>query len=56
VLDEILAKAIVKQVNAPLMDISGTFIRDGIKRGKNMSYFLNPSVWKYITEMHFYEK
>jgi nicotinate-nucleotide adenylyltransferase len=38
------------------MDISGTFIRDGIKNGKDMSYFLSPAVWKYIREMHFYEK
>jgi nicotinate-nucleotide adenylyltransferase len=55
-LDEILAKATIKQVNAPLMEISGTFIRNGIKRRKNMSYFLQPAVWKYILEMHFYEK
>jgi nicotinate-nucleotide adenylyltransferase len=55
-LDEILNKAKVKWVNAPLMDISGTFIRNGIKKGKNMSYFLHPEVWKYIVEMHFYEK
>jgi len=54
-LDELLAKADVKWVNAPLMEISGTFIRDGIKRGKNMSYFLHPAVWKYIVDMHFYE-
>jgi nicotinate-nucleotide adenylyltransferase len=55
-LDEILAKARVKWVKAPLMDISGTFIRNGIKRGKNMSYYLHPAVWKYIVDMHFYEK
>lgn len=55
-LDEILSVATIKRVNAPFMDISGTFIRNGIKRGKNMSYFLHPSVWKYITEMHYYEK
>jgi nicotinate-nucleotide adenylyltransferase len=54
-LDDILVKAKVKWVNAPLMDISGTFIRNGIKRGKNMSYYLHPAVWKYIMEMHFYE-
>jgi nicotinate-nucleotide adenylyltransferase len=54
-LDEILMKASVKWVNAPLMDISGTFIRNGVKRGKNMSYYLHPAVWKYIVEMHFYE-
>jgi nicotinate-nucleotide adenylyltransferase len=55
-LDEILIKAKVKWVNAPLMDISGTFIRNGIKRGKNMSYYLHPAVWKYIVEMHFYQR
>lgn len=55
-LDQILSKADIHPVNAPLMDISGTFIRNGIKKGRNMSYFLPPVVWKYIEEMHFYEK
>lgn len=55
-LDELLAKATVKWVNAPLMDISGTFVRNGIRKGKNMSYFVHPAVWKYIVDMHFYEK
>ncbi|NMC38219.1 MAG: nicotinate-nucleotide adenylyltransferase [Bacteroidales bacterium] len=56
ILDEILAKATVKWVNAPLMNISGTFIRNGIRKGKNMSYYVHPAVWKYIVDMHFYEK
>jgi nicotinate-nucleotide adenylyltransferase len=55
-LDQLLSKADIQHVNAPLMDISGTFIRDGIKNGKDMSYFLPYAVWKYIKEMHFYEK
>ena len=55
-LKQILAKAEIRWVKAPLMDISGTFIRNGIKHGKDMSYFLHPDVWKYIVEMHFYEK
>jgi nicotinate-nucleotide adenylyltransferase len=55
-LSQILLKADIHQVDAPMMDISGTFIRDGIKNGKDMSYFLPPPVWKYIKEMHFYEK
>jgi nicotinate-nucleotide adenylyltransferase len=38
------------------MDISGTFIRDSIKKGKDVSFLLPPQVWKYIKEMHFYEK
>jgi nicotinate-nucleotide adenylyltransferase len=55
-LDRILEKAVVHNVGAPLMEISGTFIREGIRLGKNMSYFLPPPVWKYIEEMHFYER
>ncbi|HQG76330.1 MAG TPA: nicotinate (nicotinamide) nucleotide adenylyltransferase [Bacteroidales bacterium] len=55
-LDEILSMATIRRVNAPLMDISGSFIRNGIRRGKNMSYYLHPAVWQYIVYMHFYEK
>jgi len=55
-LDTIISNAEIINVKAPLMDISGTFIRDGIKNRKDMSYFLPPLVWKYIKEMHFYEK
>jgi nicotinate-nucleotide adenylyltransferase len=55
-LDRLLEKADIHNSGAPLMEISGTFIRNGIIRGKNMSYFLPPPVWKYIEEMHFYEK
>jgi nicotinate-nucleotide adenylyltransferase len=53
-LNKIISEADIKFVNAPLMDISGTFIRDGIKDGKDMSYYLPVPVWQYITEMHFY--
>jgi len=56
VLDELLKKAEITIVNAPLMEISGTFIRQGIREKRDMSYFLHPAVWKYIREMHFYEK
>jgi len=40
---------------APLIEISSSFIRDGIKQGKNMRHFLPEKVWKYIEEMHFYK-
>jgi nicotinate-nucleotide adenylyltransferase len=55
VLKQILSGAEIHMIKAPLMDISGTFIRDGIKNGKDMSFFLSAPVWKYIKEMHFYE-
>mgnify|MGYP001258050136 CR=1 FL=1 len=56
ILDLILSTAEIHRADAPKMDISGTFIRNGIRHGKDMSYFLPPAVWKYIREMHFYEK
>jgi nicotinate-nucleotide adenylyltransferase len=55
-LRQIMNLASIRWVKAPIMEISGTFIRNGIKKGKDMSYFLHPAVWKYIEEMHFYEK
>lgn len=55
-LDSVLSVATIHRVKAPLMSISGTFIRNGIRQKKDMSYFLSPPVWKYIDEMHFYEK
>jgi nicotinate-nucleotide adenylyltransferase len=56
ILDHILSTAEIHRADAPRMDISGTFIRNGIKHGKDLSYFLPPAVSKYIKEMHFYEK
>jgi len=55
-LGQILSSTEIHQSKSPLMEISGTFIRDGIKEGKDMSYYVPAKVWKYIREMHFYEK
>lgn len=46
----------VKQINAPIMEISSSFIRKSIKEGKNIKYFLPESVYNYINEMFFYRK
>jgi nicotinate-nucleotide adenylyltransferase len=46
----------IKYFEAPLMEISSSFIRNAIKEGKDVQYMLPPKVWKYICEMHFYEK
>ncbi|MFH1160044.1 MAG: nicotinate (nicotinamide) nucleotide adenylyltransferase [bacterium] len=40
---------------APLIELSSSFIREGIREGKNMLYFLPAKVWKYIDEMGFYK-
>ncbi len=54
-LQDILATASVTVVNAPLMEISGTFIRKAIREGKDLSWYVPAPAWKYITEMHFYK-
>ena len=54
-LGEILAMASVREVSAPVIEISGTFIRNAIREGKDVSWFVPTPVWKYIREMHFYE-
>ena len=41
---------------APLMDISSTFIRQAIKNKKNISCFMPQKVWEYCDEMNFYKK
>jgi nicotinate-nucleotide adenylyltransferase len=46
----------IKLINAPLMEISSTAIRQAIKEKKDMRYFMPEAVWQYINEMHFYEK
>jgi len=44
----------VHRVNAPIMEISSTFIRKSHKEGKNIKALLPEAVWKYMDEMNFY--
>lgn len=46
----------IKQFDAPLMNISASFVRDCIKAGKDMRYFVPETVYQYIKEMNFYKK
>lgn len=46
----------VKFVNAPLMEISSTTIRQAIKEKKDVRYFMPESVAEYVREMNFYKK
>ncbi len=42
-------------VNAPLIEISSSFIRKAIKEKKDVRFFMHPKVWEVITEMNFYK-
>ena len=44
----------ITKVNAPIMELSSTFIRKSIKEGKNIRPMLPEAVWKYVDEMSFY--
>jgi nicotinate-nucleotide adenylyltransferase len=46
----------IHRVNAPIVEVSSTMIRNAIKESKNVRPLLSEEVWKYIDEMNFYKK
>jgi len=44
----------VTVMDAPLLDISATFIRKELKEGKSVRYLLPDAVWKYIIDNKYY--
>ena len=44
----------IHKVDAPIMELSSTFIRKSIKDGKNVRPMLPEHVWIYLDEMNFY--
>ncbi len=45
----------VTVVDVPMIDISSSYIRAQIKARHDVRYLLTEPVYKYLTEMHFYE-
>jgi len=45
----------IHKVDAPLMELSSTFIRKSRKEGKNVQPMLPEGVWEYLDEMNFYK-
>ncbi|MBT7426044.1 MAG: nicotinate-nucleotide adenylyltransferase [Flavobacterium sp.] len=46
----------IHKIDAPIIEISATLIRQGIKNNKNVVPMLSVETWKYIDEMNFYRK
>ncbi len=46
----------IHKVKAPIVQVSSTMIRNGIKDKKNIQPLLSKEVWKYLDEMNFYRK
>lgn len=40
----------VELIQSPMLEISSTFIRQALKEGKDIRYFLHPKVWEYINK------
>jgi nicotinate-nucleotide adenylyltransferase len=51
---DLCAKYCATLLDAPLMEISSTFIRDGIRRGRNLRAFLPHGVFDYIIDSKLY--
>ncbi len=47
---------IVIAKDAPMMEVSSSFIRNAIKDGKDVRHYLPQNVWRYVDEMNFYKK
>lgn len=43
-------------IDAPVVEISSTFIRENVKKGKNVQPLLPHKVWDYIDHNNFYRK
>lgn len=45
----------ITKIDAPIMEISSTMIRNGIAQGQDLRYFLHQDVNTYLEEMNFYK-
>jgi nicotinate-nucleotide adenylyltransferase len=48
-------KGNINKIEAPVIEISSSFIRKAIKEGKNIRPLLPEAVWVYLDEMNFYK-
>ena len=46
----------INKIDAPIVEISSTFIRNGIKNKQNIRPLLPEKVWQYVDENNFYKK
>jgi nicotinate-nucleotide adenylyltransferase len=53
---EFVGNPSIKITEAPVMELSSTFIRSAIKDKKDVRHMMPPSVAEYVKQMHFYEK
>ena len=54
-LPELLNHEKVHMIDAPIVEISSTFIRKAVKEGKDIRALMPFKAWKYMDEMNFYK-
>ena len=54
--EEIYRHPNITLMDAPMMEISSSFIREAIREGKDVRYFVPEKAYIYMQDMHFYEK
>lgn len=54
--DQIPIKGRIHRVEAPVIEISSTFIRNAIRQKKDIRAMLPLGAWNYIDKMNFYKK
>lgn len=54
--EDIASHPSINRVDAPIMEISSTFIRNCVKEGKNIRPLLPEKVWSYLEHNLFYRK
>ena len=54
--DRLKSQKNIKHIDAPIIEISSTFIRNAIKQKKDIRNFLPQAVFAYVDEMRFFEK
>ncbi len=54
--NDVAAHARINRIEAPVIEISSTFIRNSIKENKNVRPLLPEKAWQYVTHNLFYKK
>ncbi len=53
--EELVDHPSITRIDAPIMEISSTMIRNSIAKGQDLRYFLHQDVNQYLEEMNFYK-
>lgn len=53
---DVATNARIHRIDAPVIEISSTFIRNSIKEGKNVRPLLSAKVWDYVEHNLFYRR